>query len=78
MTRIHHLFAGSDAGAIRAATIYTILATCRLCGVEPMAYVTDVLRKIQTGQWPYARLRELVPDEWRKTAPASALLLPKR
>jgi len=63
---------------MRAATIYTITATCRLCGVEPMAYVEDVLRKIQSGDWPYARLRELLPDEWRKTAPASALLAPKR
>lgn len=76
--RKNFLFAGSDAGAIRAAIIYTITATCRLCGVEPMAYVEDVLRKLQTGRWPYSRLRELVPDEWRKSAPASALLAPKR
>lgn len=76
--RKNFLFAGSDAGAIRAAIIYTITATCRLCGVEPLAYVEDVLRKLSTGRWPYARLRELVPDEWRKTAPASALLAPKR
>ena len=76
--RKNFLFAGSDVGAMRAATIYTITATCRLCGVEPMAYVEDVLRKIQSGDWPYARLRELLPDEWRKTAPASALLKPKR
>lgn len=76
--RKNFLFAGSDAGAIRAATIYTITATCRLCGVEPLAYVEDVLRKLSTGRWPYARLRELLPDEWRKTAPAAALLTPKR
>lgn len=76
--RKNFLFAGSDAGAIRAAIIYTITSTCRLCGVEPMAYVEDVLRKLQTGRWPYARLRELVPDEWRKTAPTSAMLAPKR
>jgi transposase len=76
--RKNFLFAGSDVGAMRAATIYTITASCRLCGVEPMAYVEDVLRKIQSGDWPYARLRELLPDEWRQTAPASALLRPKR
>lgn len=76
--RKNFLFAGSDTGAMRAATMYTILATCRLCGVEPLAYVEDVLRKIQTGRWPYGRLRELLPDEWRKTAPASALRDPKR
>ena len=78
MGRLNYLFAGSDNGALRAATLYTIIATCKLCGVEPMAYVADVLTKLQTGQWPYARLRELVPDEWRKSAPASALLTPKR
>jgi len=76
--RKNFLFAGSDAGAIRAATIYTITATCRLCGVDPLAYVEDVLRKLSTGRWPYARLRELLPDQWRKTAPASALLAPRR
>jgi transposase len=76
--RKNFLFAGSDAGAMRAATMYTIIATCRLCGVEPLAYVEDVLRKVQTGRWPYARLRELVPDRWRETAPASALVAPKR
>lgn len=76
--RKNFLFAGSDVGAMRAATMYTIIATCRLCGVEPLAYVEDVLRKIQTGRWPYARLRELVPDRWRETAPASALVAPKR
>jgi hypothetical protein len=37
-----------------------------------------VLGRIQTGRWPYGRLRELLPDEWRKTAPASALRDPKR
>ena len=76
--RKNFLFAGSDTGAMRAAIIYTITATCRLQGVEPLAYVEDVLKKIQGGAWPYARLRELLPDEWRKTAPASALLKTKR
>jgi len=76
--RKNFLFAGSDTGAMRAATIYTITATCRLCGVEPLAYVEDVLTKLETKRWPYGRLRELLPDEWRKTAPASALLAPKR
>lgn len=78
MGRRNYLFAGSEAGAMRAATLYTIIASCKLSGVEPMAYVQDVLRKIQTGQWPYGRLRELIPDRWRETAPASALLPTKR
>jgi transposase len=76
--RKNFLFAGSDEGAIRAATIYTCMATCKLNGVEPTAWLTDVIAKIQTEQWPHGRLRELVPDEWRKTAPAHALIDPKR
>jgi transposase len=78
MGRRNYLFAGSDQGALRAATIYTITATCRLNGVEPLAYVEDVLTKLQMQQWPHGRLRELLPDEWRKTAPASALIAPAR
>jgi transposase len=78
MGRRNYLFAGSDQGALRAATIYTITATCRLNGVEPLAYFTDVLTKLQMEQWPHGRLRELLPDEWRKTAPANALIAPAR
>jgi hypothetical protein len=37
-----------------------------------------VLTKLQMQQWPHGRLRELLPDEWRKTAPASALIAPAR
>jgi transposase len=70
--RKNYLFAGSDRGAMRAATLYTIIATCKLNGVEPMAYVTDVLTKIETGTFPHGRLDELLPHEWSKTAPASA------
>lgn len=71
--RKNYLFAGSDQGAMTAATIYTLVATCKLCGVEPVAYLTDVLTKIETGSWPHGRLGELLPDEWAKTAPPSAL-----
>lgn len=78
MGRRNYLFAGSDRGAARAATIYTIIATCRLCGVEPMAYVTDVLSKIEAGTFTHGQLRDILPDQWRKTAPASALIAPSR
>jgi hypothetical protein len=43
----NYLFAGSDQGALRAAMIYTITTTCRLNGVEPLAYFTGVLTKLQ-------------------------------
>lgn len=76
--RKNYLFAGSDDGAMRAATIYTIIATCKLCGVEPMAYVTDVFTKIEDGTFPHGRLHELLPEQWRKSATPSALIAPSR
>lgn len=65
--RKNWLFAGSDDGAARAAVAYTILATCRINGVEPTAYIVDVLKHLSSG-WPMHRIDELLPDKW---APAS-------
>ncbi|UCD53627.1 MAG: transposase domain-containing protein, partial [Phycisphaerales bacterium] len=36
-------FAGSDAGAERTAVIYSLIATCKLCGIDPFVYLRDVL-----------------------------------
>jgi hypothetical protein len=63
----NYLFAGSDAGAKRIADVCTVLATCRLHGVDPQAYLTDVIRKIQNG-WPRSRLHELMPEAWQPVA----------
>jgi hypothetical protein len=76
--RKNFLFAGSDKGAMTAATIYTIVATCKLNGVEPFAYLADVLTKIETGTWPHGCLHELLPDQWALNASPSALRDPIR
>jgi transposase len=76
--RRNYLFAGSDRGALRAATFYTIIATCKLCGVEPMAYVTDVLSKIEAGTFTHGQLRDILPDRWREAATPNALIAPTR
>jgi transposase len=65
--RKNYLFAGSDAGAERAATIYTIIGTCALARVEPWAYLRDVLSRLAAG-WPQSRLDELLPTRWQLTA----------
>jgi hypothetical protein len=70
--RKNYLFAGSDTGAERAATIYTLIGTCALVGAEPLAYFTDVLRKLETGRFPASRLDELLPPNWIDSAPPSA------
>ena len=61
--RKNYLFAGSDAGARNAALHYTLIATCRLHGIDAQAYLADVYEKI-AGGWPHARLAELLPDAW--------------
>jgi len=59
--RKNYLHAGSDAGAERAAVMYTILRTCALHGVSSHSYVKDVLDRL-AGGWPQSRIEELLPD----------------
>ncbi|WP_437898365.1 IS66 family transposase [Sorangium sp. So ce124] len=61
--RKNYLFAGSDKGAERLAIGYTIFGSCRMHGVNPLAWATDVIGKLQAG-WPRGRLDELLPDAW--------------
>ncbi|MBA3546091.1 MAG: IS66 family transposase [Nannocystis sp.] len=68
--RRNWLFAGSDAGAERAATLYTVIESAVLHGHEPWAYLSDVLIKLAAG-WPLRRLGELLPDRWTP-GPATA------
>ncbi len=58
--RKNYLFAGSDSGGERAASIYTIVRTAKLNGVNPEAYLRDTLAKIAEGH-PISRIAELLP-----------------
>lgn len=69
--RKNWLFAGSRAGRERAAALYTVIETAKLNGLEPQAYIADVIEKIAQG-WPASRWDELMPWNWTATvAPAS-------
>ena len=57
--RKNWLFLGSDSGGQRAAIFYTIIRTCVLNGVEPEAYLREVLACI--GEFPINRISELLP-----------------
>ena len=61
------LFAGSDRGGERAAAIYTLIGTAKLNGVDPQAWLADVLRRI--ADHPARRLHELLPWNWKKPSP---------
>jgi len=61
--RKNYLFAGSEAGAERAAIFYSLVASCKLNGHDPFAYFNDVLKKVTT--WPASRIDELLPCNWQ-------------
>jgi transposase len=69
--RKNYLFAGSHDAARRAAVLYSITRTCALRGVEPLAYLTDILPKL-AGGWPQNRIDELLPGNWQPPAAPAA------
>jgi transposase len=63
LNRKNALFAGHDEGAENWACIASLIETCKLYGVDPQAYVADVLTKL-VNLWPASRLDELMPWAW--------------
>jgi transposase len=61
--RKNYLFAGSDAGGERAAALYSLIETAKLNGLDPEAYLRDVLTRI--ADHPINRIRDLLPWNWR-------------
>jgi hypothetical protein len=57
--RGNYLFMGSDAGGERAAAIYSLVETAKLNGLDPEAYLRDVLGRI--AEHPINRIDELLP-----------------
>lgn len=69
--RKNYLFAGSDAGAERAAIAYTILGSCRLVGIDPLEYLRDVLPRM-TRKVRLVDLSDLLPHRWKQRRDAVA------
>ena len=67
MGRKAYLFTASERGGEVAATMYSLVATCKLHRVEPFAYLRDVLGRIRGHR--VDRLAQLLPFNW---SPASA------
>jgi transposase len=63
--RKNFLFAGADVGGERAAGFYSLMGTCKLNGVNPEEYLTDILRRIADG-FPNSRIDELLPWNWKQ------------
>ena len=65
--RKNYLFAGSDAGGERAAAIYSLIGSAKLNGLDPEAYLRQVLTRI--ADHPINRIDELLPWNIRSTPP---------
>ena len=58
------LFAGSDRGGERAASMYSLIVTAKLNDVDPRAWLADVLARV--ADHPASRLHELLPWNWKQ------------
>jgi transposase len=61
--RRNWMFVGSIKGGDASALFYSLVETCRLNGVEPEAWFTDVIARI--GSHPINRIDELLPWKWQ-------------
>jgi transposase len=68
--RKNWLFAGSDQGGETAAVLMSLCTTCKNLGIDPQAYLRDVLDRISTH--PARRIEELLPDRWQELHQAAA------
>lgn len=59
------LFLGSDDAGDVNATFTTLLASCQMHGIEPYAYLRDLLCLLPS--WPKSRVLELAPAYWQQT-----------
>jgi transposase len=59
------LYCGSDAGAHWNATAVSLIASCQLHGIEPWAYLRDVLTLLPS--WSAKRVLDLAPKYWNET-----------
>jgi transposase len=64
LNRKNALFAGHDLGAENWAVLASLIETCKWHGVNPEAWLADVLTKL-VGGWPNRRLAELTPWAWQ-------------
>jgi transposase len=61
--RKNFLFVGTDEAGENLAGLYSLIATCEVNGINPVAYLADVLLRVQTH--PASRIDELLPHNWK-------------
>lgn len=61
--RKNWLFVGTKGAGENLAAIGSLIASCEAVGVNPVRYLTDVLRRV--SEHPASRIDELLPERWR-------------
>jgi transposase len=72
--RRNALFAGSDGGARHWAIVASLVASAKLNGVEPLAWLTDVLERMVSGRTKTHELERLLPWAWQAERLAAAAM----
>ena len=65
------MFAGSAEGGRRAAVLYSLVVSCKRLGINPYAYLRDVIEVVASH--PNKRIGELTPGAWAAAHAASSL-----
>jgi transposase len=63
--RKNYLFAGSQKAAKNTAIFYSLMGSCKMAGVNPLEWLTDVIKNINNQ--PIQKLSLLLPSNWKNT-----------
>jgi hypothetical protein len=72
--RKNWLTVGSPRGGQTAAVLFSFTSTCQRLGVEPWAYLQDVLTRLPAT--PAGQVGDLLPDRWPATRQAEGVIQP--
>ena len=68
LARKNSLFFGHEQAARNFSVLYSLVQTAERHGVNALAYLEDVLIRVQTH--PASRIDELLPDQWKPPGPS--------
>jgi hypothetical protein len=68
--RRNWLFIGHEDAGDRAALFYTLMASCRVHGINPMEYLRDVLTRLPSAK--NSKIDQFTPEAWAKARRNSA------
>jgi len=61
--RKNYLFAGSHEAAKRSGMLYSLLSTCKMHGIEPYAWLKEVLQRI--ADHPINKIQDMLPHRYK-------------